>query len=163
LNRGARNLGATKLVTGHNLDDEAQSYLMNALSGNMRHNAGLGPITGLNKNKKSIPRIKPLYFLSEQETRLFTYLKGFKVDFSECPNISLSFRANVRDQLNEIESKFPGAKNGMVNAFLEILPDPKERYKGEKAFSYCERCGDPCAGKVCNACRLEEELIVKVK
>ena len=34
LNIGARELGATKLVTGHNLDDEAQSILLNIFKNN---------------------------------------------------------------------------------------------------------------------------------
>ncbi len=161
LNRTARELGATKLVTGHNLDDEAQSYIMNLLLGNMSHNASLGPITGLNDNDKFVPRVKPLYFMLEKETRLFALLKGFKVDFAECPNINMSFRAVVRDEINAIENKLPGAKNGIVNSFLEILPTLKEHYRSQKkkrSFNYCKRCGDACSGEICNACRLEEEL-----
>ncbi|MBI5389142.1 TIGR00269 family protein [Candidatus Woesearchaeota archaeon] len=162
LNRTARALGATKLVTGHNLDDEAQSLLMNQLLGNMSHNASLGPITGLSANDKFVPRVKPLYFILEKETRLFAFLKKFKVEFNECPNINLSFRMQVRDQLNEMENKLPGAKHGMVNAFLEILPLLKKHYQEKKTeFSYCLECGDACSGKVCNACRLEEELELK--
>ncbi|MBR9699352.1 TIGR00269 family protein [Candidatus Woesearchaeota archaeon] len=159
LNRAARKLEATKLVTGHNLDDESQSFMMNSLLGNMGHNASLGPITGLNLNEKFVPRVKPLYFVSEKETRLYTFLKGFKVNFAECPNIHLSYRSVIRDKLNELEERYPGTKNGMVNGFLEILPLLKEKYKGKKAFSYCEKCGDACSGKICNACRLESELI----
>ncbi len=161
LNREAKRLGATKLATGHNLDDEAQSFLMNTLLGNMSHNASLGPTTGLHANDKFVPRVKPLYFISEKESRLFALLKGFKVEFNECPNIALSFRAVVRDEINAIESKLPGAKNGIVNAFLEILPDLKEKYRKEKqkgTFRYCTKCGDACSGEVCNACKLEEEL-----
>ena len=158
LNEASRELKATKLVTGHNLDDEAQSYLMNVLKGNMGHNAGLGPITGLNKNEKFVARVKPLYFVAEKETRLYAFLRGFKTEFNECPNIELSFRAYVRDRLNEIENKFPGAKQATVNSFLEILPMLKERYKGRKDFSNCIRCGDPPSGDVCNSCLLEEEL-----
>src|SRR3989338_8765345 len=90
LNRAARELGATKLATGHNLDDESQSLLMNVLLGNMGHNAGLGPITGVRENAKFVPRVKPLYFMTEQETRLFTLLKGFKVNFAECPHVRRS-------------------------------------------------------------------------
>src|SRR3989338_2103215 len=160
LNKNARKLGATKLVTGHNLDDESQSFMMNTLLGNMRHNAAMGPITGLSENSMFVPREKPLYFVSEKETRLFALLKGFDVNFAECPNIGMSFRAVVRDALNEIEAKLPGAKNSIVNSFLEILPELKEKYKG-KQFMICERCGEPCAGKICNACTLEEQLGVK--
>jgi tRNA-5-methyluridine54 2-sulfurtransferase len=161
LNRTARELGATKLVTGHNLDDESQSFMMNTLLGNMSHNASLGPITGLSDNDKFVPRVKPLYFMLEKETRLFTLLKGFKVNFAECPNINMSFRMIVRDEINAIESKLPGAKNGIVNSFLEILPLLKKHYREKKqkgTFNYCKNCGDACSGEKCNACKLEEEL-----
>jgi len=164
LNRSARKLGATKLVTGHNLDDEAQSFLMNTLLGNMSHNASLGPITGLNDNDKFVARVKPLYFMLEKETRLFALLKCFKVEFSECPNISMSFRAIIRDEINTIENKLPGAKNGVINSFMEVLPLLKEHYRGKKqkrTFNYCKECGDACAGDVCNSCKLEEELGIK--
>lgn len=163
LNRASRELGATKLVTGHNLDDESQSYLMNLFQGNMRHNAGLGPITGLQQNKHFIPRVKPLYFITEKETRLFCLLRGFKVNFTECPNIHLSFRAKVRDTVNRLEADQPGIKQGIVNAFLEILPMLKENYRDSKPFTYCEKCGEPSAGKICNVCRLEDELCLDVQ
>jgi len=158
LNRKSRELGATKLITGHNLDDEAQSFMMNLLLGNMSHNASLGPITGLNLNDKFIARVKPLYFLTEKESRLYALLKGFKIDFAECPNIEMSFRAVVRDEINVIEHTLPGAKNGIVNAFLEILPTLKEHYKHNKPFKSCKKCGDPSANDICNSCKLEEEL-----
>ena len=161
LNRTARELKATKLVTGHNLDDESQSYMMNILKGNMRHNAALGPITGLSINDKFVPRIKPLYHILEKETRLFCLLKGFNVSFNECPNIGLSYRAVIRDKLNSLEEGFAGSKNGIVNAFLEVLPMLKEKYKSKKKFSYCKKCGDACSQDTCNACVLEEELCQK--
>jgi uncharacterized protein (TIGR00269 family) len=135
--------------------------MMNTLLGNMSHNASLGPITGLSDNNKFVARVKPLYFILEKETRLFALLKGFKVEFAECPNIDLSFRMTVRDEINAIESKLPGAKNGIVNSFLEILPLLKDHYREKKkmrTFNYCKNCGDACSGVICNSCKLEEEL-----
>jgi tRNA-5-methyluridine54 2-sulfurtransferase len=163
LNRKARELGATKLVTGHNLDDESQVLLMNTLLGNMRHNASLGPATGLNENNKFVPRVKPLYFISEKETRLYAFLRGFIVHFSECPNIGHSYRAVIRDQLNLIEEKFPGSKHGIVNSFLDIAPELKGKYKSVKEFNYCKDCGDPCAKEICNSCQLVKDLCLDVK
>ncbi len=161
LNDYSKKFGATKLVTGHNLDDESQAFTMNLLLGNMSHNASLGPITGLNSNERFVPRIKPLYFVIEKETRLFALLKDFKVNFSECPNIQHSFRAVVRDSLNKLENERAGAKNGIVNSFLEILPNLKEKYKSEKEFNYCDKCGDPSSSNICNSCKLIEELDLK--
>jgi uncharacterized protein (TIGR00269 family) len=131
---------------------------MNLTLGNMSHNAKLGPITGLNEDSEFVSRIKPLYFISEKETRLYAFLKGFKVNFAECPNIRHSFRAAIRDELNAMEEQRMGAKNGIVNAFLEILPTLKEKYKSEKSFSHCKKCGSPSSGDLCNSCKLQIEL-----
>jgi hypothetical protein len=60
-----------------------------------------------------------------------------------------------------IEKKLPGAKNGVVNSFLEILPTLKDYYKKHKPFKTCTKCGDPSPNDTCNACKLEEELIAK--
>jgi uncharacterized protein (TIGR00269 family) len=158
INRGAKRLHATKLITGHNLNDEAEAYLMNLFLGNMRHNAALGPITGINKDAGFVARIKPLYFVSNDETKLYSQLRGFKINFSKCPNITHAFRKIVRDHINEIDRQSPGARNALVNSFLEILPQLKEHYSQTKSFRSCKSCGDPCAGEVCNACRIEEEL-----
>lgn len=163
LNRASRELKATKLVTGHNMDDEAQSLLMNLVLGNMRHNASLGPVTGINTSKHFTPRVKPLYFMNEKETRLYCLLKGFAVHFTECPNISHSFRAVVRDSLNDLELQHEGAKNGLINAFMEIMPLLKEKYRSDKQFTICTRCGEASAGAVCNVCRLQEELDLKIE
>ncbi|MAH51647.1 hypothetical protein CMI37_37870, partial [Candidatus Pacearchaeota archaeon] len=46
LNKWARKLGADKIVTGHNLNDEAQNVLMNFLKGNILLGANSGPATG---------------------------------------------------------------------------------------------------------------------
>jgi uncharacterized protein (TIGR00269 family) len=135
--------------------------------GNMSHNASLGPITGLNDNDKFVTRVKPLYFMLEKETRLFALLKGFKVNFAECPNVDMSFRGVIRDEINTIENKLPGAKNGIVNSFLEVLPLLKEHYRNKKkskdSFKYCKVCNDPCAGEMCNACKLEMKKKRKLK
>ncbi|MGV8171606.1 MAG: hypothetical protein ACP5OA_02835, partial [Candidatus Woesearchaeota archaeon] len=62
--------------------------------------------------------------------------------------------------------KLPGAKNGIVNSFLEILPLLKDHYREKKqkrTFNYCKECGDACSGEKCNACKLEEELELSLK
>ena len=43
LNRVAKDLGATKIATGHNLDDETQSIVMNYLEGNIQNLTRIGP------------------------------------------------------------------------------------------------------------------------
>ena len=79
LNRYARKLGADKLVTGHNLDDEAQAIVMNLFKANTKLAARLGPISGIEENVLFTQRVKPLYLCAEKEVRLYALLKGFQI------------------------------------------------------------------------------------
>ncbi len=57
LNRKAREIGANKLATGHNLDDEAQAVMLNIMNGDTERLARLRPTRA---QDGLIPRIKPL-------------------------------------------------------------------------------------------------------
>lgn len=162
LNVESRNLKSTKLVTGHNLDDEAQTFIMNVYQGSMAHNAKMGPISGIKQDTKFVPRIKPLYLVSEAETTLYTKLKGFKLSYHPCPHSDLSFRRFIRGQLSELVKILPNAKYGIVNSFLEILPDLKRKYRCSVELRECETCGEPTTQRKCNACLLEEKIHSKL-
>ena len=54
LNKKSKELKLTKLATGHNLDDECQSILMNQLKNNIQASARLGPKVGLIQDEKLI-------------------------------------------------------------------------------------------------------------
>src|SRR3989344_5877347 len=144
LNKYSRKLGFNKLATGHNMDDEAQSILMNQFKNNAEVSARLGPITGIKKDEKFIPRIKPLYLLTEKEVASYAFLKGLVTTFTECPNSFESYRGYVRDTLNDMEARFPGTKHGIVNSFLEMLPLLKKHYgKNASEIRTCSECGEP--------------------
>ncbi|MBU2640101.1 MAG: TIGR00269 family protein [Nanoarchaeota archaeon] len=157
LNKYSRKLKATKLATGHNLDDESQSILMNQIRNNTALSARLGPLTGVKRDPRFIPRIKPFYLLTEKETATYAFLKGFDIEFNECPYNTVSFRFEIRDLLNNLELKYPGTKHGIVNSFLEILPLFKERYKNMEINS-CKECKEPTSSKICTACFLLKKL-----
>ncbi|MBR9683920.1 tRNA 2-thiocytidine biosynthesis protein TtcA, partial [Candidatus Woesearchaeota archaeon] len=57
MNKKARELKGKKLVTGHNLDDGAETVMMNLLKGNLELGMGGGPETGVVRDKKFVPRI----------------------------------------------------------------------------------------------------------
>ncbi len=154
LNKKARELHATKLATGHNLDDESQSIVMNYFRDNIKISARLGPITGIIRNKGFIPRIKPLYFLAEKEVTAYAFLKGFMHEFTECPHSSEAYRGAVRDMLNEFEAKYPGTKHSIINSFVETLPLLKEKFKKEDhEIKACTICEEPCSQNICRTCQ----------
>src|SRR3989338_1340914 len=156
LNKKAKELKVNKLATGHNLDDEAQSVLMNQFRSNVKLSARLGPITGVVTDIRFIKRIKPLYFLTEKETTTYAFLKGFLGKYMECPYETDSYRASVRDMLNEFDGKYPGTKHNVISSFLEVLPLLKKEAQGK--IKSCSNCGEPCSQDVCQACKLIKRL-----
>jgi len=163
LNHAARKLKATKLATGHNLDDESQSVLMNYLRNNMQVSARLGPITGIRRDRKFIRRIKPLYFMSEKEVTAYSLLKGLLGEYNECPYASHSYRNDVRDMLNNFEKNHPGTKSAIISSFIEILPLLKQKYSQEPGkINYCHKCEEPTSGIICKKCQLVEKIRKKL-
>lgn len=157
LNKKSRELKLTKLATGHNLDDECQSILMNQLKNNIEASARLGPKVGIAQDGLFVQRIKPLYLCTEKEVTTYAFVNGLLDDFAECQNVSQSFRAQVRDMLNDMEQKFPGTKYSIANSFLQMLPLLKQKFK-YGAVKVCAKCSEPSSNGICNACIYLERL-----
>ncbi len=155
LNKNAK--GFDKVATGHNLDDESQSILMNMLKGNTAVLARLGPVTGQLKEEQFIPRIKPLYFCTEKEVATYAFLLKFGVQFTECPNAGTSIRNVAREAMSEYEKEHPGAKLRLVEAFVEHIPELRGIETPE--LQYCTECGSPSGGSLCRACKLSKEFL----
>jgi len=161
LNKKSRELKLTKLATGHNLDDECQSILMNQMKNNISASARLGPKAGLLQYSNFVQRIKPLYLCTEKEVATYAFINNLLDNFNECPNAVYSFRAQVRDMLNNMEQKFTGTKYSIVNSFLQILPILKEKFRDD-AIKVCVKCNEASANDVCSACVYLEKLKNKI-
>jgi len=159
LNKHAKKEGATKVVTGHNLDDEAQAIVMNIFKANTSLAGRLGPISGIQENNLFVQRVKPLYFCGEKEVRLYTFLKGFQVQFTECPYSKEGYRHHIQEMLNNFEHKFKGTKQGIVKSFLAMLPLLQEQEKNkEEKIELCGKCKEASNKDICNACQMKEVL-----
>ncbi|MBW2974527.1 TIGR00269 family protein [Candidatus Woesearchaeota archaeon] len=154
LNKKAKELKATKLVTGHNLDDEAQNIIMNLFQNHVELLPRLGPKTGLTQNKAFIERIKPLYFCTEEETRLYSRLNNFPVKYEKCPFRKDAYRKDIAEMLDAFEKHHKATKTSIIQSFLKLLPELKKAGKGKA--NLCTRCKEPSSGDVCNACRIIE-------
>ncbi|MFH1669444.1 MAG: TIGR00269 family protein, partial [Candidatus Woesearchaeota archaeon] len=96
-------------------------------------------------------------FCSEKETALYALLMGFEVSFNECPNIVNSYRADVREMINDYESQHHGAKQGIIESFIKELPKLRKRYEGTGP-AICMKCGEPSSDRICGACALVAKL-----
>ncbi|MBI5392800.1 TIGR00269 family protein [Candidatus Woesearchaeota archaeon] len=157
LNKYARIYSASKLATGHNLDDESQAILMNLLRGTPQASARLGPQTGVIEDNMFIPRIKPLYFIPEKQIAAYSFMVGFNIEYGECPYAVQAYRGIVGELLNGYEQKHRGAKKNMINLFLKNKKRlMKLSMEQEEKVNYCSRCKEPSATAVCKTCLLLE-------
>lgn len=150
LNRAAKRLGATRVATGHNLDDEAQSVMMNYLKGDIERLLRFRP---KREQPGLVPRIKPLREIPEKETALYCMVKGAFTESRECPYARLSLRADVRDMMNRLESLFPGTRQSTLRGFERIAGMAKGKWT-RIDLKKCRECGEPCVGDLCKACEL---------
>ena len=159
INAVARTYGATKVATAHNLDDEAQTVVVNFLRGDI---AGLLKTHPLHKPRAPgvIPRVKPLRKVYEWETAALAHLKGYPMQETECMFINMqpTLRARVRQALYEVEAKRPGTLLRMLEALDEALKDLASK-GGPERLGVCERCGEPTSPgrRVCKLCEILEE------
>ncbi len=154
LNTMAKKLKIDVLATGHNLDDESQTILMNIFKGNTKILPRQGIITS--EKEGFVKRIKPLYFLTDKEVRLYTYIKGFNVKYTECPNSKNSYREDIEKILNEFEAKYPGTKNSIINVFEQFLS--KEQLISKTKIKFCRKCGEPTTKDICKACVMLQKI-----
>ncbi|MEM0217874.1 MAG: TIGR00269 family protein [Candidatus Nezhaarchaeales archaeon] len=154
MNIKAKELNATKVATGHNLDDEAQTVLMNLLRGDVLRLLRLGP-KPVEELPGFVPRVKPLRYIPEKEITLYAYFKGYPLYEVECPYVRTSMRDEIRFILNEIEKKHPGTKYAIVRA-ADKLSTMNTSFKVH--VDTCKYCGEPTSRSICRACELLEAL-----
>jgi len=156
LNKHAKEIKAGKLATGHNLDDEAQSVVMNVFDADMQRFSRLGIKS--EKQKGFVQRVKPLYLSPEKEIIEFAGLAG--IDYYKgkgCPFKWQAKRNDFRKMVDEFEEKHPGTKFSIIKFFGQAKEAIGEGKKGSK-LQKCSQCGEPSSGKVCKACKMVEGI-----
>jgi uncharacterized protein (TIGR00269 family) len=148
LNKHARKLKGDYIVTGHHLDDEAQTFLLNILKGSPELNANSGVISKNISDKKFIPRIKPLFYVLEEDIRKYSLKNKLPVVYEKCPCAIDSYRIQIRGFMKKLSDK--DKENLMKNA--EKLMKKIDKKSGD--IRYCSACGEPSRGNICRMCEL---------
>ena len=150
LNKTAIEVGATKLATGHNLDDESQTILLNHLRGEVSRMVKFAQPQAL---EGLVLRAKPLRYVPEKEVALYALVNDLPVDFSECPYAHEAIRGEVRDMLNNFEVAHPGTKYSLLKGFDTMAPMMSKEYT-DIELAKCRICGQACSLEICQACKL---------
>lgn len=156
INEAAANIGATKIATAHNLDDEAQTVLLNMLHGDPMRIVRSGPVLK-DPRGKFVPRIKPLSDIPEKEIVLYAYLNGIEFQSIECPHGHEALRNDIRAFMNQLEQKHPGSKFTLQRS-AERLRNSLNETTPLLELRQCKKCGDPTPHQLCEACVMLETV-----
>ncbi|MDR1819515.1 MAG: TIGR00269 family protein [Methanobrevibacter sp.] len=155
INKSAKKLGADKIATGHNLDDETQAILMNYLEGNINNLSKLGPKI---ESKVFTPKIKPLREIPEYEIGLYSVAKDLNVHRASCPYANTSFRMEISKVMKQLSENHPTIMYSTLKGFDKIKIAIKNQYSNVNSFGKCEICGEPSSGSLCQVCSFLKEL-----
>ena len=169
LNVAAKELGATKLATGHNADDEAQTLIMNLVRGNLMTALRSDPVPN-RQNPAFVPRIKPFRYTAEQEIVVYTHFNNLNYQETPCPNSGEAQRGIIREIIQKLNETTPDAifsilKSG--DSLLRTIKKLEEHTAFEKGqfktvrkgkLASCQSCGEPSAKNICRACIVQNEV-----
>lgn len=149
LNRAARELKADVLVLGFNLDDLAQTVLMNLARTDLDRLARMAPHR--QRQPGMVPRIAPLAQVPEREVFLYAHLSGLPFDHGECPHSTSAARNVYRRAIWDLEEAIPGTRQALLRTQERLAPLLLGPTDGSTA-NRCQECGEPATGALCRAC-----------
>ena len=154
LNRAARGVGADALVLGFNLDDLAQTVLMNLVHGDLDRLVRMAPHRV--RQPGLVPRVAPLARVPEREVYLYARLKGIPFDHGECPHAGRAARNLFREMVWQLEEAQPGTRQSLLRTHDRLVT----RFLADEAALVaphrCRACGEPSTGDLCRACEYLE-------
>ena len=148
----AKEIGADVIATGHNLDDNLQSFFINLLSGDTNKIGWMGPDT----SKNTLRKIKPFCEIYESEIVFYAFTNQIPFQTEPCPHMNEGIRTEIREFLNSLENHHSGIKNNFFKSSLKISELVKNSNNKEKRI--CPNCGNECTGKICSVCKLVLKL-----
>ncbi len=161
LNDFSLQVGATQLVTGHNLDDHIQTFLLNLLRGDtnriFKWNAFL---TG--GREPFVSKIQPLYNITAKDIVLYLYFKELPMQEIPCPYSRSQpiLRWKVQNFINSLSQSSPEMKYNLMYSLEEIQKLASGAKPQPKIINYCQNCAGPTnpPRTQCKACELFEKL-----
>jgi uncharacterized protein (TIGR00269 family) len=156
INEAALELKADIVATGHNMDDEAQTIMMNMMRGDGRR------IGRTNRPRDNaipglVPRVKPITELSERDVVAYAHHLELPYHDIPCPYAIEAYRNDLRNFLNDMEHKRPGTLTAILRSG-QAIAESLISASGKVVFQTCSECDAPTPSGVCKTCRLLDEI-----
>ena len=104
--------GCDKLALGHHMDDAAETFMMNLLSGGTI--GSFRPVTYL--SRKDLTVIRPMIFATEKEVASAARRENLPVVKSPCPMDKTSERQKVKELIAALEKDYPNLQGKITGA-----------------------------------------------
>jgi len=146
----AEEVGANVVATGHNLDDQIQTFMINMMSGDVMRIGWTSPQSV--GRKFHTRKIKPFCEIYEQEIVFYALLRDIPFQTEHCPYMNESIRTQIREFINTLESERPGIKYNFYNSvskisnYLNAFPHNIDSKK-------CATCGKLATSEICSVCK----------
>ena len=115
----AKELGCNKLALGHHRDDAVESLLMSMMfNGTL---ASMPPKLSMFEGMFTL--IRPLIYLTQEETASYAVFRDFKKQKKNCPHEKATNRHAVAEIIRHMEKLSPHVKGNLFAAMKNIQPE----------------------------------------
>jgi uncharacterized protein (TIGR00269 family) len=142
-------VGANVIATGHNLDDQLQSFMINVISGDINRIGWTYP-EPIYYGTKKIKKIKPFIEIYEREIVFYALQQNIPFQSEQCPYQNESIRSEIREFFNSLEENRSGVKYNTYNSILKISKILKNM--DNSLINKCNICGHESTRPICSVC-----------
>jgi len=156
LNQAAQEIGADVLLTAHNLEDEAETVLLNIVRGDIQRLARLDP-QPKKIHPSLVPRAKPFRNTPQAEIVMYCYLNDLEYQEIQCPYAVEAYRGEVREFIFKTQENQPMLAFNILRGHEKLLKMIKT-IPSKKELKDCQICGEATTSDYCKGCWLKSQL-----
>lgn len=155
MNRIPRELGATKVATGHHMDDFLVFFFKNMLGLNFEWISKFKPKIE-SENGKLLCKIRPLFFVGSRENQDFCLSQGIPfLKEDVCPHTYVRCYLDLRREkwyrtIYEIEKRHKDFRY----RFALALARASQFFPRGGGVRECKICGEPTSEEICAFCKI---------